>query len=76
MLSAAGLVNGAGEKVSLESITGAGKYLGLYFSAHWCVPLPPNGAAGPAPPPETAFPLEKRNMRAGSDVPVNPSPQP
>lgn len=32
------VVNGKGEKVAWETISGSGKYLGLYFSAHWCPP--------------------------------------
>lgn len=36
VLSKAPLVNNKGEKVTLESITAAGKYIALYFSAHWC----------------------------------------
>ena len=32
------IINQEGDNVEWESITGAGKYLCLYYSAHWCPP--------------------------------------
>lgn len=32
------IVNQAGESVEWESLSGAGKTIGLYYSAHWCPP--------------------------------------
>ena len=32
------VVNNAGEKTPIDSLLQEGKYVGIYFSAHWCPP--------------------------------------
>lgn len=32
------VIDGKGERVEVEKLSGEGKVLGLYFSAHWCPP--------------------------------------
>jgi nucleoredoxin len=32
------VVDGRNQKISVSSVAGSGKVLGLYFSAHWCPP--------------------------------------